>query len=968
LSVSVLLGTLRERGVELRAEGERLRCLAPDGALTPELAAQIRAHKAELLALLSAAPSRTAAVSTGLPRVATRDRYPLSFTQQRNLYAALSGPGLPTAFRLKGPLDRSLLEASLEALVARHAPLRSRFNLHGEEPQQLVVPSVAVSVGFDDFAPLGEGREEALAARLRSLAQQRFDLEQGPLFRFHLFRLDELEHALFIAFSQMVFDGWSFDVFLNELREGYAALASGRPWPFGELEAEFVDYVAWQRARVAERGGDQFKFWRDRLGEEVPAGVLPTDHPRPKVATYQGGAVPFALPGALGAGLRELAKRHGSTLQMVMMTALFGFLARVGTSRDVLVATPIEGRTHPATERLVGAFVNLLLLRSLVDPARSFVELLAHVRDVCLAAYDHQDLPIDQLNLRVRRAEETGFVPLWQVEFSYQEVSRRGTLMGPLALDQIEVHAGGAPNELAFWVKDNGVRVSGAVEFARDLFTRETVEHWRDCYIAWLGALHADPELPIARLDLLGPQRERVELATRAALTSAPAWLPAARSTGSTAEARVVDGEGQLLPLGAFGTLVLPGEGPGSRIADVRVTTTGRLQRKQDLRATARTERDASQASHLHESPGRRRKGQAVADAVEFRLIEEYSALLGVAGIGLDSNFFDLGGHSLVAVRLLDRVQREFGARLALGALFEAPTPYELAKLVRTEAGLPDPDTGVAEKAALKRWSSVVPIQKSGSLPPFFAAAGVGGNPMNLRFLAKHLGPDQPFYGLQHRGTDGRSPPHTSVASMVEEYYEHVREVQPTGPYYLGGFSAGGIAVFELARRLLRAGERTGLVVMFDANSVLVRRLNAEQKRAAHLERLREQGLQYVSDVVRGRIADRLNYARLRGAAALARWYPYRFRNEAVTMAWLRALYAYSPTTYAGDVLVLRAKERDNWTFDPTNGWAELVEGRLEVVEVDGGHTTHVNDRFAPTTANALRQALAAARERQRTA
>jgi thioesterase domain-containing protein/acyl carrier protein len=966
LSVSVLLGTLRERGVELRADGERLRCLAPDGALTPDLAAQIREHKAELLALLSAAPRRTAAVSTGLPRVATRDRHPLSFTQQRNLYAARSGPGLAAAFRLKGPLDRSLLEASLEAVVARHAPLRSRFHLQGEEPQQLVEPSITVSLGFDDFAPLGEGREEALAARLRSLAQQRFDLEQGPLFHFHLFRLDELEHALFIAFSQMVFDGWSLDVFLNELREGYAALASGRAWPFGELEAEFVDYVAWQRARVAERGGDQIKFWRERLGEEVPAGVLPTDHPRPPLATYQGGAVRFALPAALVAGLRELAKLHGSTLQMVMMTALFGFLARVGTSRDVIVATPIEGRTHPATERLVGAFVNLLLLRSLVDPARSFVDLLARVRDVCLAAYDHQDLPIDHLNLRVRRAEETGFVPLWQVEFSYQEVSQRGTLMGPLALDPIEVHAGRATNELAFWVEDNGVRVSGTVEFARDLFTQQTVEHWLDCYIAWLGALHAAPELPIARLDLLGPQRERVELATRAALTAAPAWLPAVRSTGSNDEARVVDGEGQVLPLGAFGTLILPGDPPGSRITDVRVTTAGRLQRKQDLRAAPTgAERDLSQT--LHENPGRRRKGQAVADAVEFRLIEEYSALLGVAGIGLDSNFFDLGGHSLVAVRLLDRVQREFGARLALGALFEAPTPYELAKVVRTEVGLPDPDTGVTEKAALKRWSSVVPIQKSGSLPPFFAAAGVGGNPMNLRFLAKHLGPDQPFYGLQHRGTDGRSPPHTSVASMVEELYEHIREVQPKGPYYLGGFSAGGIAVFELARRLLLAGERTGLVVMFDANSVRVRRLNATQKRAAHLERLRERGLQYVADAVRGRIVDRLNYARLWAASELARWYPYRFRNEAVTMAWLRALYAYSPTTYEGDVLVLRAKERDNWTFDPTNGWAELVQGRLEIVEVDGGHTTHVNDRFAPTTANALRHALAAARERQRT-
>jgi thioesterase domain-containing protein len=247
-------------------------------------------------------------------------------------------------------------------------------------------------------------------------------------------------------------------------------------------------------------------------------------------------------------------------------------------------------------------------------------------------------------------------------------------------------------------------------------------------------------------------------------------------------------------------------------------------------------------------------------------------------------------------------------------------------------------------------------------LPPFFAAAGMGGNPMNLRYIAKHLGPEQPFFGLQHRGTDGQQPPHTSVASMAQEYLEHIRRQQPHGPYYLGGFSAGGIAAFEVAKLLEQAGEPVALVVMFDAASPLAQAPDPDRKRAEHRRRLRERGPRYVADIAYGRLLHLSERLRIRGGAWLARVSPYRFRNEAVTAAWERALASYRPEPYGGNVVVLRARCRDDWTFDRTNGWAPLVSGTLEVIDVDGGHTSHVGAEHARGTAEALKTALVRAR------
>lgn len=865
-SVSVLLESLRARGIEVSAAGDKLKTVAPKGALTPELVEGLRAHKAELLALLRELPAANHTPSVPMPRAEMRDRYALSPVQARNVFQAHRRTGLPTAFRLRGPLDVACLTRTLETIVQRHAPLRTRFELSGDEFMQRVEPAPPLALSVESI------EADGLTARLAELVETTFDLEVGPPYRFVLLALSPVDHVFFMAVSAVIFDGWSFDVFLSELREGYAALARGDAWPFPPIAAEYVDCLAWLAERSARRGEEDRAFWLRELGAVLPRGPLPLDRPRLPIPTHRGGSIPFSLDRETADALRAWAQAHETTLQIVMLAALHAFVAKLGGVERTIVATPIEGRMHPAMEPLVGSFVQMLLVPARVAVDESFESFASSLKRRCLALYEHQDQPLEELGLQVERGTTRGMVPLWQVEFSYQQVETRGTLMGPLSLSQVELPAASAMSELIVWVKDWGHTIGGAIDFAEDVLDRDTVLAWRELYVEALRAIARDPSQPLAAITSHVTTHERPRTST------APRALEA---------------------------------------------------------VTRRSE---------------------PLDPVEHTLMRIFTRALGIE-TPLQGDFFELGGHSLAGVRLLVDVHREFGVTFALGVLFEAPTPFALAKHVRRELGRPDPDTGEGPAGSVA-WSPIVPIHPRGSRPPLFVVAGVGGNPMNLRHVARALGEDQPFYGLQHRGTDGRLAPHASVADTADEYAASIEAIAPTGPILLGGFSAGGVAAYETGQRLRARGRDVRLVVMFDANSPFVRLPTRQERMQHHLDEIGRDGLSYVGRAARRRIDKTSERVRLRAEAWLARIAPYRFRNAAVTMACVDANKRYLPAPYDGDVLVLRASIRDNFVFDESNGWAPLVRGRLVVTQVEGGHTSHVLEDFAPSLAVSLGRAI----------
>lgn len=369
---------------------------------------------------------------------------------------------------------------------------------------------------------------------------------------------------------------------------------------------------------------------------------------------------------------------------------------------------------------------------------------------------------------------------------------------------------------------------------------------------------------------------------------------------------------------------------------------------------------------------------------IERELAAMWRELLGVERVGRDDDFFELGGQSLVAVRLFTRMRRRYDVDLALATLFEAPTVARCAAVVAQRAGIVDPpdddgaepgDTSLVAPTAASEPSthptepdafrSLVTIQRGGERTPFFCVHGAGGNVLNFRDLSTAMGRSQPFYGLQACGVDGVLRPHTAIEDMAGAYLVEVRTVQPHGPYLLGGYSGGGLVAFEMAHQLRDAGEEVALVVLLDTFPPTVPERRATM--AARLGRLRDDGLGYLRHIVRHRVDDRRRAtlaAQVAELLARDEVIPSELRNEHLDTNFTAAARRYRLRPWPGRVLLLRAHELAFAfrTLDETYGWSEVVD-QLEVIEVPGDHNTVM---LGPSAAR-LAEALGAAIERAAT-
>ena len=299
--------------------------------------------------------------------------------------------------------------------------------------------------------------------------------------------------------------------------------------------------------------------------------------------------------------------------------------------------------------------------------------------------------------------------------------------------------------------------------------------------------------------------------------------------------------------------------------------------------------------------------------------------LLGVEQVGRNDDFFELGGQSLIAVRLFSRMRKKYSIDLPLATLFEAPTIAQCAAIVARSLGIDDVDepaadgsdtfdtetdvAGVAVPAARPgprvepaAFRSLVTIQKGGDHMPFFCAHGAGGNVLNFRDLSQAMGRTQPFYGLQARGVDGVLTPHESIAEMAAAYLEEVRAVQPHGPYMFGGYSGGGLIAYEMAQQVTAAGETVAMVVLLDTIPFPISQIPLTLKR--RLIRLRDERTQYLRDVVtcsaRKRPLAQGNRPPQRDPGAAGETVPSELRELHIERAFARAVEHYEVKPWAG--------------------------------------------------------------------
>ncbi|HEX2188555.1 MAG TPA: condensation domain-containing protein, partial [Longimicrobiaceae bacterium] len=450
-----------------------------------------------------------------LPPVVPTERTepPLSFAQERLWFLDRLRPGeisynLPFALRLRGALDVNALERSLGEIVRRHDALRTVFVERGGTPRQVIAPFGGFRLTVIDLAHLPEETREAEVQRelvAEGGAARPFDLSTGPLFRVSLLRLGAQEHVLLLSQHHIVSDGWSMGVLYRELSALYAAYREGRESPLPELPVQYADYAAWQREQVEgavlER---QLAYWRERMAGAPELLELPSDHPRPPVQTYRGETVPVELSLELLERLQALGRSEGATLYMTLLGAFQVLLSKYSGSEDVVVGSPIAGRTRREVEELIGFFVNTLVLRTDLGGDPSFREVLRRAREVTLGAYEHQDVPFEKLVAELQPERSLSHTPLFQVIFTLQTAGGEGVALPGLEVSEVEAERVSAKFDLSLVLTPTSRGLRGGLTYPTDLFERGTVDRMLGHLERVLKQVAADPDVRLSELELLG--------------------------------------------------------------------------------------------------------------------------------------------------------------------------------------------------------------------------------------------------------------------------------------------------------------------------------------------------------------------------------------------------------------------------------------------------------------------------------
>ncbi|HEU0077914.1 MAG TPA: amino acid adenylation domain-containing protein, partial [Longimicrobiaceae bacterium] len=412
---------------------------------------------------------------------------------------------IPAAVRLAGALDVDALERALGEIVRRHESLRTVFAEVDGSPVQVIAPFAGFALPVEDLSALSEAdRKAAVEQRAGEEAARPFDLAAGPLFRAALFCVAPDDHVLVLAQHHVVTDGWSMGVLFRELSALYAALVTGEPSPLAPLPVQYADYAVWQRGWLAgETLERQVAFWRERLAGAPPVLDLPLDRPRPPVQATRGAEHAFLLSPELRRGLEALSRKEGATLFMTLLAAWQLLLAKYAGEEDVTVGTPIAGRTHEATEDVVGMFVNTLALRTDLSSDPSFRELLGRVRRGTLDAYAHQDLPFEKLVEELAPERSLGHHPVFQVFFALQNAPVGGLELPGLSAEPLDAGAGITKFDLSLGMGEAGEGLGGALGYAADLFDAATIERMAGHFRVLLERIAADPDARLSALSLL---------------------------------------------------------------------------------------------------------------------------------------------------------------------------------------------------------------------------------------------------------------------------------------------------------------------------------------------------------------------------------------------------------------------------------------------------------------------------------
>jgi amino acid adenylation domain-containing protein len=506
MSVPQFVNSLRQKGVLLELDRDGLKVNAPKGAISPEMREELKNQREHVIAFLQAEKNGIlvqAPVDREKPIPASPVQRGLWFQYQLE---GLSGTyNIPCFFRLDGFLDIPALEKSLRFLIARHEALRAHFIDLDGEPHMQVEAEVEWSLTRHPYDPQGMEREKAF------FAAEPFRLENGPLFRAHLWSDGEQRHALLLVFHHIIMDGWSQNMFEGELSRVYARISAGQEPDLPAKTLDLADITARENAWI--ESGDYTKKLRDWMNilRGAPEALdLPGDRPRPPVLTFLGERIEFDIPADLGGQLRALARRLDSTLYMVMFAGFAILMSRLTGKRDIVLGTPYANRPRKEMEDILGYFVNTLPLRIDLSGNPTLAELVHRVRLSVMTTHEYQSIPFDRLVTALNPRRDPRYQPLYQVVVAYNRAGS-GLRLGDCMASAEIVDIGISKFELSFGINELGGDIFAELQYNAALYTPAYAREMLARYRRILEWMVSDPAGGCDDFDiLLAEERGRI--------------------------------------------------------------------------------------------------------------------------------------------------------------------------------------------------------------------------------------------------------------------------------------------------------------------------------------------------------------------------------------------------------------------------------------------------------------------------
>ncbi|MEH6775993.1 MAG: condensation domain-containing protein, partial [Cereibacter changlensis] len=728
-------------------------------------------------------------------------RFPATATQLRFWFLDQMTPGTPALnvavrWEIRGQVQPSSIEAAFQRVIDRHEILRTRLV---EEDGQLL-QEVAAAVRFRlSVVELRVAAGEDPSERIEVIAQETgaapFDLAKPGLMRATLVRLSPERAMLMIVAHHVCFDGFSIRVLGHEIGTIAEAIEAGREPDLPELPLQYGDYALWQQeyltCGVLEEDG---AFWKAQLAH-APYFEIEADFPRAGRRGTAAAMTSTVLPPAFGERLEAEAKRREVSVFAYGTAVLSACLARFTGQRDILIGTQVASRNDVDLEPLIGVFINSLVLRLPTDPEAAFADHLARVRGVVQEALAHQSMPFHKLVELMNPPRDPSRMPLISINFNIQRTFLQNRRFGRFELLSAPSHTPGAVYDLNFQIvgRPSGWRVT--LEYATELFRPATAQALLDLLVAGFGQALDHPEAPLKALPLDLTVRERHDRqAGRLARLEA-----AARDMGGVADAAAVaEAEGTYLfvvprPDHAGPLENLPAEVTAhlaTRLdpADVPWGVSLLLALPRDAEGNLRRDRlrVPKMPSGLPAAPA----ASATLRSIEAQLIRIWQDVLDRDAVEPTSNFFHLGGHSLLVLRMLTRVRTAMGIEIGIGAIYDNPRLCDLAGAIRAQA---------APAQEKDDWR-ILPLQKGGSGTPLIAV----NNAWTATAIHAGFATDRPAICVRlFDGSPGQEHGQRSMEEIAADYADIILKAQPQGPFLLFGICVHGNVALEAARALL---------------------------------------------------------------------------------------------------------------------------------------------------------------------